>query len=227
MQKPLYEIELLHNVDKEFESEFYRYAKTIEYKKGSSPFGSDELLKYFYIVVEGKIKTYRINLETLKEQTLFIYKRGDMFDVVSLLDSLAHEVIYEVLEDCKLLELPMQKVREWLDGSSKFSKMFFPYLSSQMRYMEDLASEISLYDVKERFIHLLLQNIDPDDNFKYNLLQDLSNSEISKILGSVRHVLERAIKELKDDGLVETGRKNIKISNLQKLLEKNSKMLPK
>lgn len=227
MQKPLYEIELLHNVDKEFESEFYRYAKTIEYKKGSSPFGSDELLKYFYIVVEGKIKTYRINLETLKEQTFFIYKRGDMFDVVSLLDSLAHEVIYEVLEDCKLLELPMQKVREWLDGSSKFSKMFFPYLSSQMRYMEDLASEISLYDVKERFIHLLLQNIDPDDNFKYNLLQDLSNSEISKLLGSVRHVLERAIKELKDDGLVETGRKNIKISNLQKLLEKNSKMLLK
>lgn len=227
MRKPLYEIELLSNVDKEFENEFYRYAKTREYKKGSSPFGSDELLKYFYIVVEGKIKTYRLNLETLKEQTLFIYKRGDMFDAVSLLDGLVHEVVYEVLEDCKLLELPIQKVREWLEGSSKFSKMFFPYLSSQMRYMEDLASEISLYDVKERFIHLLLQNLDPDDNFKYNILQNLSNSEISKLLGSVRHVLERAIKELRDDGLVETGRKNIKISNLQKLLEKNSKMLLK
>lgn len=227
MQKPVYEIELLQNVDKELEGDFYASSKSVEYKKGTSPFSTKDLLHDFYIVLDGKVKTYQINFDTSKEQTLFIYKRGDMFDVLSLLDKKPHDVIYEVLEDVKLLQLPIEKVRYWIENSPKFNKMFFPYLASQMRYLEDLATEVSLYDVKERLVHLLLQNLDPNDNFKYNLLQNLSNSEISKLLGSVRHVLERAIKELREDGLVETGRKNIKISNLQKLLEKNSKMLLK
>ena len=227
MQKPVYEIELLQNVDKELEGDFHASSKSVEYKKGTSPFSTKDLLHHFYIVLDGKVKTYQINFETSKEQTLFIYKRGDMFDVLSLLDKKPHEVIYEVLEDAKLLQLPIEKVRYWIENSPKFNKMFFPYLASQMRYLEDLATEVSLYDVKERLVHLLLQNLDTEEHFKYNLLQNLSNSEISKLLGSVRHVLERAIKELRDDGLVETGRKNIKISNLQKLLEKNSKMLLK
>lgn len=227
MQKPVYEIELLQNVDKELEGDFYASSKSVEYKKGTSPFSTKDLLHHFYIVLDGKVKTYQINFETSKEQTLFIYKRGDMFDVLSLLDKKPHEVIYEVLEDAKLLQLPIEKVRYWIENSPKFNKMFFPYLASQMRYLEDLATEVSLYDVKERLVHLLLQNLDTEEHFKYNLLQNLSNSEISKLLGSVRHVLERAIKELRDNGLVETGRKNIKISNLQKLLEKNSKMLLK
>ena len=221
------EIELLENLNSSFEDEFYKYAKTREYKKASSPFYSDDLLKHFYIVVSGRIKSYQLNLENNKEQTLFIYKRGDMFDVISLLDNRAHEISYEVLEDCTLLELPIERVRFWLNNDIQFNQKFFPYLAAQMRHTEELATELSIYDTKDRLINLLIQNLNPENRFKYNLLQDLSNSEIAKLLGTVRHVIERTLKQLKDDGVIQTSRKNIIVTNFQKLLDKTSQMLLK
>jgi len=220
-------IELLSNFRQSFEEEFYKHSKKVHFKKGTSPFYADDLLEHFYIVLEGKIKTYQFNLKTAKEQTVFIYKRGDMFDIISLLDNKAHEITYEVVEECSLLELPMQKVRYWLENDTTFNKKFFPYLAAQMRHTEELATELTLYDTKDRLINLLIDNVNPEKHFRYNLLNNLSNSEIAKLLGTVRHVIERTLKQLKDDGLIQTGRKNIKINNFQKLLEKTSQMLLK
>ena len=227
MQNNSTQLELLDNTNKTFEEEFYKYAKPFEYEKGSSPFYPDDLLKYFYIVVDGRIKTYQINFQTNKEQTIFIYKRGDMFDIISLLDGKPHEVIYEVIEVIQVLRLPIERVRYWLENDATFNKKFFPYLAAHMRYTEELATELALYDTKERFINLLVQNLNPHNRFRYQLLQNLSNSEIAKLLGTVRHVIERSIKQLKADDIIETSRRNIKVKNLQKLLDKTSQMLLK
>ena len=227
MQNNSKQLELLDNTNKTFEDEFYKYAKPFEYEKGSSPFYPDDLLKYFYIIVDGRIKTYQINFQTNKEQTIFIYKRGDMFDIISLLDANPHEVIYEVIEHAQVLRLPIERVRYWLENDATFNKKFFPYIAAHMRYTEELATELALYDTKERFLNLLVQNLNPNNKFRYKLLQNLSNSEIAKLLGTVRHVIERTIKQLKADDIIETSRRNIKVKNLQKLLEKTSQMLLK
>ncbi|WP_457747255.1 Crp/Fnr family transcriptional regulator [Sulfurimonas sp.] len=227
MQNNSKKLELLANTNQTFEDEFYKYAKPFEYKKGASPFFADDLLKYFYIIVDGRIKTYQINFTTNKEQTIFVYKRGDMFDVISLLDNQVHEVIYEVLEDCQVLQLPIERVRYWLENDVTFNKKFFPYLAAQMRHTEELVTDLALYDTKDRLINLLVDNLNPNKRFKHNLLHNLSNSEIAKLLGTVRHVVERSLKQLKADNLIETSRRNIKIKNLQALLEKTSQMLLK
>jgi len=227
MQNNSKHLELLDNTNKTFEEEFYKYAKPFKYEKGSSPFYPDDLLKYFYVVMDGRVKTYQINFQTNKEQTIFIYKRGDMFDVISLLDGKPHEVVYEVIEDTNILRLPIERVRYWLENDATFNKKFFPYLAAHMRYTEELATELALYDTKERFLNLLVQNLNPNNRFRYQLLRNLSNSEIAKLLGTVRHVIERSIKQLKADNIIETSRRNIKVKNLQKLLEKTSQMLLK
>ena len=217
----------LDSLEHSFKEEFYKYAKSLEFKKGTSPFFADDLLKYFYIVIQGRIKTYQYNIQTDKEQTIFIYKYGDMFDVISLLDNKEHEVSYEVLQDCKVLQIPIQRVRYWLDNDIAFNKIFFPYLASVMRHTEELATDLTLYDTKDRLVNLLVDNLNEEKNFKYNLIQNLSNSEIAKILGTVRHVVERTLKQLKDDNIIEKSRQTIIIKNFQKLLEKTSHMLLK
>ena len=225
MQNNSKHLELFDDTSKTFEDDFFKYAEPFAYEKGSSPFFPDDFLKYFYILVEGKIKTYQINFQNAKEMTIFIYTRGDMFDVITLLDNQAHDVAYEVIENAKVLRLPIQRVRYWLNNDTTFNKKFFPYLAAQMRHTEELASDLALHDTRERLINLLIDNMNPSKHFKYNLLQNLSNSEIAKLLGTVRHVIERTLKELKADELIETSRRNIKIKNFQKLLERSSHYL--
>lgn len=60
--------------------------KTIHFQAGDSPFESEDTLRYFYFIMSGKIKISQLNLETLKEQTIHLLTRGDMFDVVTLPD---------------------------------------------------------------------------------------------------------------------------------------------
>ncbi len=220
-----YGIEIFKELDQSFEKQFLEYGKIISFKKKETPFLNGELHKYFYIVLKGKIKNFQINLDNAKEQTLFVYRQGDMFDTLVLLDGKPHDVMYEVLENSELLELPITKVHEWLHNNEQFNRHFFPYIASQMRHTEDLASDLSLYSTSERLSKLLLQNINPQKTHYYQLLQNLSKTEIAKLLGTVRNVVERHLKELETQNIIKNQRKNIYVKDMQKLLKKSDKLL--
>jgi len=222
-----YGIEIFKELDQSFEEQFLKYGNIISFKKKETPFLNSELFKYFYIVLKGKIKSYQLNLDTAREQTIFVYRGGDMFDTLILLDGKPHDVLYEVLENTDVLELPIAKVREWLKTNEQFNRHFFPYIASQMRHTEELASDISLYSTSERLSKLLLQNMNPADLRHYQLLQNLSKTEIAKLLGTVRHVVERHLKELEHEQIIENQRKNIYVKDVKRLLEDSEKLLLK
>jgi len=220
-----YGIEIFKELDQSFEEQFFKYGKIRSFKKKETPFLDNNLSKYFYIVLKGRIKSFQLNLNTAKEQTLFVYRGGDMFDTLVLLDGKPHDVLYEVLETTDVLELPINKVREWLKTNEQFNRHFFPYIASQMRHSEELASDISLYSTSERLSKLLLQNMNPNDAHYYQLLQNLSKTEIAKLLGTVRHVVERHLKDLEKEQIIENQRKNIYVKDVKKLLENSEQLL--
>jgi CRP-like cAMP-binding protein len=215
-----YELELFRNFNDTLRDEINKYAKLVSFKKGDYVFDSDDTTKHFYIFLSGRVKVYQLNLENSKEQTIFILEVGDMFDVVTLLDGKVHEISTQVLENGEALRLPIEIVKEWIDTNPAFNRIFFPYIATQMRKIEDLASELSLFNTSQRLIHLILKNLSPRKKGAKGLLQNLSRTEIASLLGTVRHVVDRNIKELKSAGAIETKRKGIIIKDIQKLLEK-------
>ena len=215
-----YQIKPFDTLDDGVRQEINHFTKRVIFKKGETLFTGGELSRYFYVIQEGKIKTYQLNLHNAKEQTIFILRAGDMFDTVTLLDGEAHDVMYEAMEETAAFEMPIENVRYMIEHNPEFNKKFFPYLAKQMRHMEELVSDISLYSTEERLIKLLLQNLDPNNHLKYKLLQGLSHTEIAKLIGTVRHVIERHLKKLKTDGLLESKNKTLQITDANKLLEK-------
>jgi len=220
-----YGIEIFKELDQSFEEQFLQYGKIVSFKKKETPFLDAELSNFFYIVLSGKIKSFQMNLINAKEQTLFIYRAGDMFDTLVLLDGKPHDILYEVLENADVLKLPMEKVREWLRTNEQFNRHFFPYIASQMRHSEELASDLSLHTTSERLSKLLLQNMNPNDDHYYQLLQNLSKTEIAKLLGTVRNVVERHLKDLESDNVIKNERKNIYVKDVKKLLEQSEQLL--
>ena len=213
-----YDIELFDNLNDSLKRDINKYAKLVEFKKNESFFSSEDAMKNFYIFLSGKVKIYQLNLENAKEQTIFLLGIGDMYDTITLLDGKAHEIVTEVLEDGEALCLPINKVREWMDTNPAFNRIFFPYLASQMRKIEELATDLSLYSTSERLMKLILKNVVP--NGTKNLLHNLSRVEIASLIGTVRHVVDRHINELKDDGAIEVKRKKIIIKDIKKLLKR-------
>lgn len=181
---------------------------------------NDRLMEYFYIVADGKVRCYQLNLDSGKEQTISILRNGDMFDTMIVMDAREHDVMYEALEDSELMMFKMSDIRELLRSNDSFRSVFFSYVARQMRDLEELATDISLYSTFDRLIKLLLQNSDPTNRSKYNILDGLSNTQIANLLGTVRHVVERHLKSLKDDGAIESKNRKLQIKDTQKLLDK-------
>jgi CRP/FNR family cyclic AMP-dependent transcriptional regulator len=198
---------LAHDIEK--------YGKVELFSKGMPIYTSEEMLKKFFFVLKGRIKVFHINPEDGKEQTLKILTRGDMYDVVSLLDSKIHYNLVEALDDVQLMVFPIEVVREWLTNDSEFNKLLFPYIAKQYREMEELALDLSFYDTATRLLKLLSKNLNHQDN----LIHDLSHEEIASLIGTVRKVLNRHIQKLKDDGVIDVSYKNIEIKDTQKLLD--------
>ncbi len=215
-----YQIKPFETLDDSVQQEINYFTKRVTFKKGETLFTSGELSRYFYVIQEGKIKTYQLNLDNAKEQTIFILRAGDMFDTITLLDGEAHDVMYEAMEETAAFEMPIDNVRYMIEHNPEFNKKFFPYIAKQMRHMEELVTDISLYSTEERLIKLLLQNLDPSNLLKYKLLQGLSHTEIAKLIGTIRHVVERHLKKLKADGLIENKDKTLQIADANKLLAK-------
>jgi len=197
--------------------------KNLHFKKGEDPLNSADTKNYFYFVMSGKIKIYQIDFETSREQTLYLLSRGDMFDVVSLLDGQPNQYISEVLEDADVIQIPLVDVKKMVLDDPEFRQYFYAYLAQQLRSMENLAVSLSFYDVYHRVLQLFARFTETRDGKpRLKVIDNLKHEEIASMVGSVRKVVNRSLQKLKSDGIIEMSRKNIHIKNFQKLLDRLS-----
>jgi CRP-like cAMP-binding protein len=194
--------------------------KIVPFEKKEPFFDYDDTLRYFYIILRGKVKIYSMNINSGKEQTIYLMGRGDMFDTVTLLDNTPHEIMSEVLESGEALRLPLHKVKEWIFKYPPFGEVVMKYIASQLRHVEELASDLTLLDTKERLIKLIVKNLEKSRNTGSDMLQNLSRAEIANLIGTVRHVVDRHINWLKSEGILDTSRKRFALKNMQKLRDK-------
>lgn len=206
-------------VQTRFHQDVEKYGKVQLYSKGKCLFTPEQMRQKFVFVLEGRIKVSQINLADGKEQTLKILTSGDMYDVVTLLDAKLHDNLLSALDQVKIIVFPIEVVRGWLQQDPNFNKLLFPYVAQQVRDMEELALDLSFYDTSQRLLKLLSKNIDYKNSAKLHLINDLSHEELASLIGTVRKVLNRHIQQLKTDGIIDVKRKNIKLKNMQKLLD--------
>ena len=195
-------------------------AQIVTLKKGDTTYLADKVNKYVYVVKEGKVKSYQLNLQKGKEQTLYIYSNNHIFDTITILDGEEHDVCYEVLENTTLIMYPIEFVRNLLHNFPEFSQKFYLYIAKQMRYLEETITDISLYSTSERLIKLIVQDFTPNNIFRFNILEGLSHTETANLLGTVRHVVERHLRNLKKENMINVVDRRIQILNAEKLLKK-------
>lgn len=172
----------------------------------------------FYFIVSGKLKVYKSNPDSGREHTVFVLSKGDVFDVLSLLDSKPHDVYWEALDQLVVLKISMDQMRLWINKYPVMHKAILYYLGDRMRQLMDVATDVTLHSTLVRLAALLLKNINGKTN-KLQLINNLPNDEIASLIGTTRSVVSRHIQELKRCGAISVSRKKINVKNLKILLE--------
>ena len=206
-------------LDKELSAQFREYGEIVKFDKNNNIFESDIALDWFYIIINGKVKIYDINFSTNREQTLYMLIRGDMFDLVTLLDGKPHDLAIDILEAGEAIKFPIFKVREWMRNFIPFEQLIYRYVAMQMRSLEELSLDLSLRETKERLLKLILKNVETIDKRGVDILDKLSHTEIANLIGTVRHIIDKHLKSLQNDDVIDVKNRKISLKNAKKVLD--------
>ena len=174
----------------------------------------------FHYLLSGRMKVTQVNEQTGRTITLFLYKPGDVFDVMQLITDRPMDGLFEAQDDLELLTLPVSEMRQWIDKNPDFNRTFLPYLGQQMRSLYDLAGNLALHDTESRLAHLIMQNLDhkgEDGGYQLKLINDLSHEVLAGMIGSVRAVVNRQLQYWRKQGIISLDKGQIKINKLEAL----------
>jgi CRP/FNR family transcriptional regulator len=208
---------LLNNLDPASYKELLSLFHEEKWPKNSCVLNQEKLNNNLFIILSGRVKMYQVDQQSGKEITLFLLISSDIFDLFCLLDGCEHQVFYECLDEVKVLAVSMPNLRKWLNKNPQQYRNLLPYVGKQMRQLENYVSDIAFIDIPTRLIKLLIRNLKKDSD-KLELINDLSNKEIAKLIGSTGAVVNRHLQKLKKKGIIEVSRKHVEIKNLPLLL---------
>jgi CRP-like cAMP-binding protein len=206
-----------NNFIKEIQNYIGLYAKYQILEKDAFVLDSDKTLKNFFIILSGKIKVSKIDFESGREQILYILSKGDMYDLIPLLDNNINENVVKTLEETHILSIPLNKAKELFQSNPEINSYLLKYIAKQLRHLESSIENISLYDTKTRLINLLIDYLN-DKTGQIELIKGISHEDLASIIGTVRKVINRDINELKRVGIIDVKRKEIIITDYNKLL---------
>jgi len=177
----------------------------------------------FYLLIEGRIETMRTNLDSGRSITLSILGPGDGIDMVTLLNTQPHEITPVALDDVALISVPIKAARNWIEQHPEFNRNFLPYLGEQMRKMEDLATDLALHDTITRLARLILRHVAPDHSqsadgeHHLNLIHDLHDEALARMVGSVRQVVNRHLQHWRKQGILHRQKFHTEVNELEAL----------
>jgi len=181
----------------------------------------------FYLLITGRLEVMRINPQSGRSITLSILGPGDGIDMVTLLNTEPHEIAPIALEDVELVSVPIQTAGHWIDQHPEFNRNFLPYLGEQMRKMEDLATDLALYDTMTRLARLILRYVAPhhpgsgqqsgQQSPDPGLIHDLHDEALARMVGSVRQVVNRHLQHWRKQGVLQKHKFRLIVSDLDAL----------
>ena len=184
--------------------------KELIFSEGNSP-------NYLYFLSKGKIKTYKSH-EYGKEFITNLYKEGDFFGYVALLEDKPFAESAEALEDSDVCLIPKEDFYSLIYNNAAVMKRFIKILSDNIIEKEEQLVNLAYSSVRKRVANALVtlyETYNKENEGKFNI--SISREDLANIVGTATESLIRTLSEFKEDKYVEIKGSNITIVNLEKL----------
>ncbi|MBU1822061.1 MAG: response regulator [Bacteroidetes bacterium] len=194
--------------DKKIKS--FRKKETV-YTEGSYPTG-------IFFLQEGKIKAYKAN-EFGKEFITDLYKKGDFFGYVDLLQGNPYQDTAVALEESEVAIIPKEDFFALLQSSREVSSKFIRMLSNEIKEREERLLQLAYNSVRKRVAEALvmLANRYQADKAK-PFSMAITREDIASLVGTATETVIRTLSDFKEEKLVEMKGSLITVLNYDKLV---------
>jgi CRP-like cAMP-binding protein len=132
----------------------------------------------------------------------------------------AHPATLIAQEACELWAIPQPTLLALLDRYPAMARLIIRTLASRLLHTISLIEDLSLRPVVSRLAKLLLMQLPDDQQTLIPRQRWATQAEIAARLGTVPDVVNRALRSLADEGLIQVDRHQIIILDRTRLVAK-------
>ena len=172
-----------------------------------------------YVVISGRVKVFKLSAEG-KEQVLRILGPGRTFNDVPVFDGGPNPGSAAAMEAATVSLIPKAQILRLVEQQPKVAKAVIRLLASRLRALTLMIEDLSLRSVTARVAKLLLDCMRGHETLVESgagACARLTQHQIAAMTGSVREVVQRALKTLEKDGAVRLERARVVVLDAKAL----------
>lgn len=184
------------------------------YKKNQTVFVEGSFPRGVFCVNHGKVKIYALGDEG-KEQIVHIAKAGEVIGFRAMLSGDPYKLSASTLEDSNLCFVAKDDFLNMMDTHASLRNSLIQELSKELGERAIFITNLAQKTVRERLAYSLMILADIYDDEPINL----SREDLANFVGTATETLIRLLKDLKDEGLIDTQTRKIFIVKKEELIQ--------
>ena len=169
------------------------------FRKGERIFSEGDDGIGFYMVVEGRVKIFKVSAEG-KEQILHLFGPGESFGEVSVFTGRGFPADAVAALQTTLLFFPRMAFSALIQKDPALALNMLGQLSMRLRHFADLIEDLSLKEVPGRLAKYLLYLGNKECDREMAL--DISKGQLASVLGTIPETLSRILAKMHRQGLI-------------------------
>ena len=186
------------------------------YKAGDVLFIEGDPAEGLYVVREGWLKACKISAKG-REQVVRFVGPGETFNEIGVLSGGQCRASVETLEPSRIWIIQRNVLCRLMEKHPQMAHRITQNLATRVTHLMDLVEDLSLRSVISRLARLLLEHSTDEVTSRRKWS---TQSEMASRLGTVPDVINRALRVLVEEGLIEIDRQSLKILDRKGLQNK-------
>lgn len=189
--------------------EIERIAMEKQLGRGETIFFEGDEGNGFYIVIEGRVKIYKMSLQG-KEHILHIFGEGEPFGEVPVFHGQPFPATAEALVATRVLFFPRKAFIQIVTQTPSIALNMLAMLSMRLRRFASQIESLSLKEVPARLASYLLY-LSEEQGGADSVELEISKGQLASLLGTIPETLSRILGKMSEEGLIEVQGRTIRL----------------
>lgn len=172
-----------------------------------------------FVVTGGRGRLFRTSGEG-KEHTLRVLSRGDTFAEVPVFDSGTSPATVEALDQLSVFIVSRERLRDVMRSHPDVADAVLQHFARRLRGFTEMIEQVSLQSVTARLARYLYQTARVEGTHSGGTIvvqREVTVQDLATIVGSVREVVTRYLKEFESQGILSISRREFVIHDMGSL----------
>jgi CRP-like cAMP-binding protein len=203
----LHMVDIFQDLSEDEIAEIDRAMTITTCRRGKIFYMPEDTSEVLFLLKEGRVQLYRISPDG-KKLVIGTVGPGAVFGEMALIGQGMHNTFAEATEDCILCVMSREDVERLLITKPRVALRIFEAMGNRLKDTEARLEAIAFKGIPARLASLLLQLASERQS---DTIQGLTHQDLGERIGTYRETTTQTLNSFKADGLIDIGRKRIRI----------------